>query len=98
MQHGTVLFTAFFGFVGQLAKSHPEVPNWIPTSAMLLLGLVWYAGNNGLPHVEAATFQATFTAWADWIEAALFAAAAIPGTASVFGLIPGMKTRSNPNP
>lgn len=96
MQHGTVLFTAFFGFVGQLAKSHPEVPNWIPTTLMLLLGIAWYAGNHGFPVAEAATFPALFAAWSDWIEAALFAAAAIPGTASVFGMIPGMKTRTNP--
>ena len=96
MQHGTVLFTAFFGFVGQLAKSHPEIPNWIPTSAMLVLGIAWYAGNNGLPAPEAHTLQAVFAAWSDWLEAALFAAAAIPGTASVFGMIPGMKTRTNP--
>lgn len=98
MQHGTVIFTAIFGFIGQLAKSHPSVPNWIPTLVMLLFGLAWYAGNNGLPTPEAHTLQGNFAAYADWIESALFAAAAIPGTASVFGMIPGLKTRTNPNP
>lgn len=96
--HGTALFTMIFGFIGQLAKSHPEVPNWIPNTVMLVLGLGWYAGNHGLPVPEAHTLQAIFAAWTDWTEAAFFAAAAIPGTASIFGMIPALKTRTNPNP
>lgn len=96
--HGVMLFTAVFGFLGQLAKSHPNVKNWIPTTAMIVAGVLFYAGNNGWPHAEANTFQSWFAAVSDWLEAAALAAAAIPGTASVFGLIPAMKTRELPKP
>lgn len=98
MDHGTVIVTAVFALIGQSAKSHPSVPNWIPTLGMLLVGLVWYAGNHGFPAPAAHTFQAIFAAWTDWTEAALFAATAIPGTASLLGMIPGLKTRELPKP
>ena len=97
MEHGTVLVTLIFGVLGQAAKSHPGIKNWIPTLAMLLIGLGWYAGNHGVPST-ALHGTAAFAAWTDWIEAALFAATAIPGTASVLGMIPGLKTRELPKP
>lgn len=85
MEHGTVLFTAIFGFIGQYAKAHPLVPNWIPQTLMVACGLVWYWGNHGLP-------APNFPAVVDWLEVALLSAASLPGAASLFSLIPGLQT------
>lgn len=86
MEHGTLLFTVIFGFLGQSAKSHPSIPNWIPNSIMLALGVGWYAGNHGLP-------AHGFAPIVDWLETALLAAASMPGTASIMGMIPALKSR-----
>ena len=98
MEHGTMLFTAIVGIIGQYAKSRPSIPNWLPQFSMLALGLVWYAGNHGLPRPEAHTFQAVFVVWADWLEVAILSAAAVPGVASLISLHPALKTRAMPNP
>lgn len=93
-----MLFTAIFAFLGQWAKSHPKIANWIPQSVMMLAGLAWYSGNHGFPKPAAHEWQALFAAWTDWLEAAMLSAAAIPGAASLLSLIPAMKTRAQPNP
>lgn len=97
MDHGTVLVTVAFALIGQAAKSHPSVKNWIPTLGMFLIGLGWYAGNHGIP-ATTGTGTALFAAWTDWTEAAMFAATSIPGTASLLGMIPGLKSRELPKP
>lgn len=96
--HGVVIVTILFGLLGQIAKSHPSIKNWIPQTAMVLVGLLFYAGNYGFPHSAANTFVDWFAAITDWLEAAGLAAAAIPGTASLFGMIPALKTQTLPRP
>jgi hypothetical protein len=90
MEHGTMLFTIISGAIGQWVKAHQSIPTWIPNAVMTALGLAWYAGNHGMP-------AWTFAAVTDWIETALLAAAAIPGTATLIGaFIPALKTDSKP--
>lgn len=83
-----MLFTLIGGLIGQLFKSDPNVKNWIPQAIMIVLGVLVYALNNGLP-------APTPVAVVDWLELALVAAAALPGAASLFSLIPDLQTRQN---
>jgi hypothetical protein len=98
MEHGMYLLGALAAAIGQWTKSHPRINNAYPQAVMVLVGLVWYAGNHGGPKGDPHGFAAVFTAWADWIEGAIPTLLALPGAASLVGLIPAMKTRTQPNP
>lgn len=91
--HGVLLIGGAFAFLGQLAKRNPKVPNELAIAVMAAIGALFYAGNYGWPHADAPTFQSWFGAIADWLESASIAIAAIPGAASMIGMIPGMQTQ-----
>ena len=96
-QHGAVLAAALITLFVQFLNSHPRFPTWLGKGALLGIGLVWYAGNNGLPHSDVPTFQAWFAVVADYLEKAIAAALALPGLASMAALHKQFKTDSRPS-
>lgn len=70
----TPLLAIWFGFVGQVAKSHPKFPNLAAQGIMLGLGLVAYFLGHGYDSGDA-----------HWLDNAIAWTFAVPGYATVIG-------------
>lgn len=76
--------------VGQWLNSQRSIPAPAVKAALALAGIPFYCWSVGLP---GAWYGPAFTVWS---QGAVLWVLAIPGAASLFGLMPNMATDSRP--
>ena len=90
MQALVMMAGLILAVVGQGLNSNPKIPSSVVKLSMAVTGVLLYL-------IVATPAAWTHEAFLAWLDQAVIWAAAIPGFASLVGIIaPGMKTNDNP--